>query len=186
MDDYDVIRRVKAGNAEAFSILVEKYHRQLLNFIFRLVKDQEIVEDIGQEVFLSVYRSLMDFDESRGTPFSAWLFITAKNRCISELRRRRGKEKVSIDDIELRSQEKTAEEILICNQERQALLASLDQLPEPYKGTILKSLRGNSLDEIAGGEGISIGTVKSRLFRARKKMKLLLSAYYGDKGYERI
>jgi RNA polymerase sigma-70 factor (ECF subfamily) len=186
MEDYDVIRQVKEGNAEAFSILVEKYHRQLLNFVFRLVKDREIIEDIGQEVFLNVYKSLSDFDESRGTPFSAWLFITAKNRCISELRGRRGKEEVSLEDIDLRSRERTAEEILIAHQERLALQASLDQLPEPYKGTILKNLLGNSLDEIAGRDGISLGTVKSRLFRARKKIKLLLSNYYGDRGYERI
>lgn len=187
MEDYEVIRQVKGGNTDAFALLVEKYQGHLLNFIFRLVKDEAIVEDIGQEVFLSVYKSLDGFDEGRGTPFSAWLFITAKNRCISELRGRTGKVKVPLDDIpDLRAAGKNAEEILIDSQKQKALYASLTQLPEPYKGTILKSLAGKSLDEIASGEGISSGTVKSRLFRARKRMQLFISEYYGGSGYERI
>jgi RNA polymerase sigma-70 factor (ECF subfamily) len=88
LEDIEVIRRVKSGDREAFSIFVEKYHRHLLNFIFRLIADEGIVEDIGQEVFLSIYKSLKDFDEDRGTPFSAWLFVIARNRCIAELRRK--------------------------------------------------------------------------------------------------
>jgi RNA polymerase sigma-70 factor (ECF subfamily) len=85
VEDIDVVKRIKNGDVEAFSILVEKYHKYLLNFIFRLIGDEEIVEDIGQEVFLSVYKSLKDFDEKRGTPFSAWIFITARNRCIRDI-----------------------------------------------------------------------------------------------------
>ncbi len=179
MDDAYIIRQIKQGDIEAFSILVEKYHRHLLNFVFRLVRDQDIVEDIGQEVFLSVYKSLRDFDEGRGTPFSAWLFITARNRCISELRSRTGKDKISIEDIDLRSKERSPEELLIGNEERNAIESSLEQLPEPYKSALLNSMRGDSLDEIATRENVSLGTIKSRLFRARKKMKLLLGEYYG-------
>jgi RNA polymerase sigma-70 factor (ECF subfamily) len=179
LEDSDIIRRVKNGNIEAFSVLVEKYHRNLLNFVFRLLRDDDIVEDVGQEVFLSVYKSLKDFDETRGTPFSAWLFITARNRCISELRKRNGKEKVPIENCDLRSKERSPEDILIDNEAEKALNASLQQLPEPYRSTILDSIQGDSLDEIAIRENISLGTVKSRLFRARKRMKLLLGEYYG-------
>ncbi len=179
MDDADIIRQIKQGDIEAFAVLIEKYHRHLLNFVFRLVRDQDIVEDIGQDVFLSVYKSLRDFDESRGTPFSAWLFITARNRCISELRSRTGKEKVSLEDIDLRSKERSPEELLIGNEKMNAIESSLEQLPEPYKSALLNSMRGDSLDEIATRENVSLGAVKSRLFRARKKMKLLLGEYYG-------
>jgi RNA polymerase sigma-70 factor (ECF subfamily) len=84
--DIDAISKIRAGDTEAFSALVEKYHRRLLNFIYTLTGDEAAVEDIGQEVFLSVYKSLDRFDEKRGVPFSAWLFIIARNRCISELR----------------------------------------------------------------------------------------------------
>lgn len=58
MEDYDFIRQVKEGNAEAFAFLVEKFHRHLLNFVFGLVRDKDIIEDIGQDVFLSVNASL--------------------------------------------------------------------------------------------------------------------------------
>ncbi len=187
MDDIDIVRRVKSGDGETFSLLVEKYHKHLLNFIFRIVRDERTVEDIGQEVFLSVYKSLHRFDENRGTPFSAWLFITARNRCISELRTRRGKEYLPIEDFTvILSKEKTAEENLLKNEQEQALAASLAQLPEPYRSTIFKSLRGDSLGMIATAEGVSPGTVKSRLFRARERLKTLLNEYFGGKGYEGI
>jgi len=186
MEDYDIIRQVKGGDPEAFALLVEKYHRQLLNFIFRIVRDPAVVEDIGQEVFLSVYKSLKEFDESRGTPFSAWLFITARNRCLSELRSGKRKEKVFLEDIaEMRSGQKNAEETLIADRRLRALHECLDQLPEPYRGAILRSLEGDSLHEIAERDGISLGTVKSRLFRARKMIKAFLNEYYGG-GYEGI
>ena len=64
MEDIEIIKRIKRGDIEAYSVLVEKYHRQLLNFIYRLTGDEKSVEDIGQEVFLSVYQSLQRFDES--------------------------------------------------------------------------------------------------------------------------
>jgi len=84
VDDIDIVKRVQAGDRNAFSLLVEKYHRPLLSFIYRLVGDDRSVEDIGQDVFLNVYKSISRFDLSEGVPFSAWLFIAARNRCISE------------------------------------------------------------------------------------------------------
>jgi len=84
VDDIDIVKRVQAGDRNAFSLLVEKYHRPLLNFIYRLVGNDHSVEDIGQDVFLNVYKSMSRFDLSEGVPFSAWLFIAARNRCISE------------------------------------------------------------------------------------------------------
>ena len=187
MEDNDIITRIKGGDVEAFSLLVEKYHRKLLNFIFRLTGDEGNVEDIGQEVFLSVYKSLKGFDEGRGTPFSAWLFITARNRCISELRKRRGKEKVSIEDVPALSvADESVEETLCREERRQAVSAALGQLGEPYRSTLLRSLSGDSLDEIAKEQLLSCGTIKSRLFRAREKLRFFLNQYYGGKGYEGI
>ena len=175
MEDIEIIKRIKCGDIEAYSVLVEKYHRQLLNFIYRITGDEKCVEDIGQEVFLSVYQSLQRFDESRGTPFSAWLFIIARNRCISRIRELRGRRNVPIDDIpDMPAPIQSQEMELIEAERQQALLRSLDQLPEPYKSTILASLRGDSIERIARVEGVSSGTVKSRLFRAREKIKIML------------
>lgn len=186
-DDRIVIGRIKGGDVEAFAVLVEKYHRSVLTFIHRLTGDERNVEDIGQEVFLDVYRSLKDFDEKRGTPFSAWLFIAARNRCISEMRKRKRPAMVSLEEIsDLGAEVCTAESALIEHENRMALRACLAKLSEPFKSTLLMSLRGCSFEEIAGGCGISVGTAKSRIHRAREKMKLFVKEYFGGKGYERI
>ncbi len=187
MDDIDIIRQVKSGDAEAFSLLVERYHRPLLNFIYGLVRDEKIVEDIGQDVFVSLYKSIQNYDEQRGTPFSAWLFISARNRCISELRKRRDALSLPVDDMpDLQDPQKSAEETIIAREQEELLRFSVRLLPEPYRGSILLGLQGHSLEEIAAAEGISVGTVKSRLSRAREKIKRVLINRFGGKEYEAI
>ena len=179
VDENKIIESIQAGDSESFAFLVEKYHRHLLNFIYRLVGDRQIVEDIGQEVFFSVYKSIKTFNIHRGVPFSAWLFITARNRCISELRRKSFQAVPFEQTGDLIAETETPEQIL-CNEERLlAIHSTLGLLPEPFKSTILQSLRGDSLEEIAFSHRISLGTVKSRLFRAKEKMKLLLEEHFG-------
>jgi RNA polymerase sigma-70 factor (ECF subfamily) len=179
VDDIEIVKNVQAGNSESFALLVNKYHRHLLNFIYRLIGNELIVEDIGQDVFLSVYKSIRSFNVNRGVPFSAWLFITARNRCISELRK---KDRLTIPAeglADLTAQGKTPEQTVINEERLLAIHAALEQLPEPYRQTVLESLRGDSPEEIARNNGISRGTVKSRLSRAREKMKLLLYERFG-------
>ena len=186
VDDIEIIQSVQSGNTEAFSILVDRYHLHLLNFIYRLTGNEQTVEDIGQEVFLSVYKSIRSFNVQRGVPFSAWLFITARNRCISELRKKRARA-VSMDASEfLPAHEKTPEQAASDEERHSAIHAALDQLPEPYKQTILLSLDGDSPEEIARTQKISRGTVKSRLSRARQKMKLLLNGNPGGNIYGQL
>ena len=187
MDDFDIIKRVQNGDVESFSLLVEKYHNHLLNFIYRIVRDEKIVEDIGQEVFISIYRSLQSFDVQRGTPFSAWLFMSARNRCVSELRKNRNKANISIEEADgLAGRRISPEDAASDNERLKAIQASLEQLPEPFKSTIFQSLRGDSLQEMARQSGVSEGTVKSRLFRARGKLKLFLKEHFGGSGYESV
>ena len=182
MNDVEIIRRIQAGDSESFSLLVQKYHRQVLTFIWRLTGAENDVEDIGQEIFLSIYTSLDRFDPDRGTPFSAWLFITARNRCISELRKTGGQVFSAGEMDELVSPELSPEQTVIEDERLQAIRASLEQLPEPFKSTIIESLQGNSPTEISLKHGITIGTAKSRLFRAREKLKSLLPGEFGGKG----
>ncbi len=186
MNDNAIIRLIQNGNADAFADLVQKYHKSLLAFIYRLMRDPHLTEDIGQEVFLSVYKSLPKFDPEAGTPFAAWLFIIARNRCISDLRTRNRVESVQIEDFHrITGAEDTAEEAMIRNEELQALAASLEQLPEPFRTTIVKSLQGASLDDIARDCGVPQSTVKSRLFRARERIKKLMNEFVGGVGHER-
>lgn len=186
MNDIAIIKRIQRGDVDAFAQLVQKYHHNLLTYIYRFVRDSHLTEDIGQEVFLDVYKSLSRFDPEQETPFSAWLYISARNRCVSELRKRGNAESVQLEDHHMiTGAENTAEVALIRHQERQALAASLDQLPEPFRTTMVKSLQGATLREIASHCGISTATVKTRLFRAREKMKQLMKEYVGGIGHER-
>jgi RNA polymerase sigma-70 factor (ECF subfamily) len=187
MGDREIIRRIKSGEPEAFSILVKKYHRSLLSFIYRLVGDERIVEDIGQEIFLDAYKSLRDFDIGRGTPFSAWLFTLARNRCIGELRKRNGAASLPVDDlVDFDAEQKSAEELLVEHEQRLMMASSIERLAEPFRGPLVLSLQGCSLKEIADACGLSPGTVKSRLGRARQKLRLLVKVYSGGKGYGEV
>ncbi|MBN1626680.1 MAG: sigma-70 family RNA polymerase sigma factor [Deltaproteobacteria bacterium] len=186
MDDNTIIRLIRDGKTEAYSRLVQKYHRNLLAFIYMLVRDPDLTEDIGQEVFLSVYKSLSKFDPDMGTPFAAWLYIIARNRCVSHLRSSRGARTLIIDDYQqLHGVEDSVEEKMIRHEELQALDASLEELPEPFRTTIIKSLEGATLHEIACEYGIPLSTVKSRLFRAKEKIKQMMNIYLGGVGHER-
>ena len=186
MNDNDIIKRVRSGEVDAFAQLVQKYHKNLLAFIYRLVRDPHLAEDIGQEVFLDVYKSLSKFDPETGTPFSAWLYISARNRCISELRKRGRAESVPLEDFHITTTaEYSAEAALIDHEDRQALATSLEQLPEPFRITMIRSLQGASLNEIALQCGITQATVKTRLFRAKEKLKQLMKGYVGGVGHER-
>lgn len=185
MDDAAVIRLVRNKHPGAFKILVERYHKNLLSFIYRLVRDPHRVEDIGQEVFLSVYKSLDAFDLEAGTPFSAWLFIIARNRCISELRRGEKVDRITPEAMERISWKgPDAEEILIREEESQLLADALSQLPESFRIPLQKSLTGVPLSDIARECGIPPATVKTRLFRARERIKRLFFAKIGGVGHE--
>ena len=186
MDDTTIIRRIQGGDVDAYSVLVHKYHRNLLAFIFRIVRDAHLAEDIVQEVFLKVYKQLPGFDPDQGTPFPAWLYIAARNQCISELRKQDRAEFMPAELLQrIAAEGENAEAALISREEREALAASVTELPEPFRTTILMSLHGASLDDIARRCGVPQATVKSRLFRARERIKFLLKEHFGGIGHER-
>ncbi|MBN1907103.1 MAG: sigma-70 family RNA polymerase sigma factor [Deltaproteobacteria bacterium] len=186
MSDNTIIRLIQDGKIDAYARLVQKYHKNLLSFIYRLVRDPNITEDIGQEVFLSVYKSLDGFDTEKGTPFAAWLFVIARNKCVNYLRDNRIVKNVPVDELKtLPVPNDNVEEELIRQEDLQILTASLKQLPEPFRQTIMKSLKGATMDEIACEFGIPISTVKTRLLRARARIKKLMNIYVGGVGHER-
>ncbi len=178
-DERAVIREIKAGNTSSYALLVERYHKPLLAYIFKIVGDKDLVEDIGQEVFFTVYRSLKTFDETKGVPFSAWIFTAAKNHSISALRKRRTGSQRGLDELEfLEDGRENPEEHLLVQEQIIAVNASLQQIPEPFRNTLSMSLEGSSLEKIATIQEVTVGTVKSRLFRAKERMRLLISAYF--------
>ena len=171
-DDLDAIQRVLADDVESFRRLVDRYQRPLLTLVRNLTPSDTDHEGVAQDVFLAAFRYLASFDPSRSA-FSTWLFTIARNRCRNELARRRPVAGSELPDVvDLRSPEQEASEAELFRQ----LDAALDDLPfEQRSAFVLAQLQGLSYEEVGRIEGVGVGTVKSRIARAREKLRCLLS-----------
>jgi RNA polymerase sigma-70 factor (ECF subfamily) len=184
--DQQLVQRVQAGDKAAFDLLVRKYQHRVLKLVSRFVSDAAEAEDVAQEAFLKAYRALASF---RGdSAFYTWLYRiainTAKNALVSNRRR-------PVDfDLDLQDPEQydrharlkegdTPEGVLLTEEIRSVVEKAMEQLPEDLRTAIvLRELEGLSYEEIAEAMDCPVGTVRSRIFRAReaidKKLKPLL------------
>ena len=184
--DLQLIQRIQNGEQQAFSLLVRKYQTRVANILTRYVRSTGDIPDVSQEVFIKVYRSLPNF---RGdSAFYTWLFRitvnTAKNYLTSQSRRPPASdidadEADSYDGSGALKDEDNPEAILHSQEVKRVILDTINNLPGELKSAItLRELEGMSYDEIAQIEGCPIGTVRSRIFRAReaidKQLKPLL------------
>jgi RNA polymerase sigma-70 factor (ECF subfamily) len=170
-DDLDAIRRVLAGDVESFRRLVERYQRPLLTLVRNLTPPDTDHEGVAQEVFLAAFRGLASFDPGRSA-FPTWLFTIARNRCRNELARRRPVAGTELPDlVDPRSPERAASEAELVR----LLDAALDDLPfEQRSAFVLAQLQGFSYEEVGRIEGVGVGTVRSRIARARERLRRLL------------
>ena len=185
--DQELVERVQRGEKAAFDILVRKYEHKLANVISRYIRDPAEVLDVAQDAFIKAYRALPNF---RGdSAFYTWLYRvainTAKNHLAAQARRPPG------DDIEADTAEQmdmgarlketgTPERMAMQHEIAQAIQQALDELPDDLRTAItLRELEGLSYEEIAQAMDCPIGTVRSRIFRAREaidnKLKPLLA-----------
>lgn len=187
--DQILVERVQQGDKQAFGLLVVKYQRRLMRLIARLVRDPAEVEDVAQEAFIKAYRALPGF---RGeSAFYTWLYRiginTAKNYLVSKGRRAPtttefdSEEAENHDDGEQLRDNNTPERLLMSKQIGATVNAAMEALPEDLKNAIvLREIDGMSYEEIAQIMDCPIGTVRSRIFRAREaiseKLKPLLDA----------
>ena len=184
--DLQLIQRIQNGEQEAFSLLVRKYQTRVANILTRYVRSSGDIPDVAQEVFIKVYKSLPNF---RGdSAFYTWLFRitvnTAKNYLTSQSRRPPSsdidaEDADSYDGSGALKDEDNPEAILHSQEVKRVVLKAISDLPDELKSAItLRELEGMSYDEIAQVEGCPIGTVRSRIFRAReaidKQLKPLL------------
>jgi RNA polymerase sigma-70 factor (ECF subfamily) len=181
-DETDLIARSSTGDVSAFNILVERYQGAVYNLCLRVLGSQQAAEDATQEAFISAYRSLGRF---RGGLFRAWLFRIATNACYDELRRRRARPSVSLDepagdDERTRDVPDTAatpDEHAERRELAGVLQGALAELPADQRVVIiLCDVQGLDYLEIAQVTGVSLGTVKSRISRARSRLRVLLMA----------
>ncbi len=184
--DKDLVDRVRRGDKRAFDLLVLKYQQKVANLVSRYIRDPSETLDVTQEVFIKAYRALKNF---RGdSAFYTWLYRiainTSKNFLVSQGRRPPG------DDLDAETAEQldvgvrlkeyaTPESQLLTDEIARTVKAAVDELPEDLRTAItLRELEGMSYEEIAEAMSCPIGTVRSRIFRARdaidKRLKPLL------------
>jgi RNA polymerase sigma-70 factor (ECF subfamily) len=192
--DRVLVERAQAGDKKAFGLLVEKYHRKLGRLVGRLVRDQTEVEDVVQEAFIKAYRALHNF---RGdSAFYTWLYRiginTAKNYLVSLGRKPQVLNDVEIEDAEnfdgvtdMRTME-TPETALATKQIAETVNDTIANLPEELRTAItLRELEGMSYEEIADIMQCPIGTVRSRIFRARETVSEKLRPMLSHSGSKR-
>lgn len=170
--------RARAGEQEAFGRLVETYQRPVFALTYRMLGDLSEAEDAAQETFLRAYSRLDQYDPGR--KFSTWLFSIANYHCIDRLRKRRVQfvgldESPVVYSLESESSRPEAETLAVEQaEEMQALVNQLE--PEYRTPLVLRYWNDCSYQEIADVMDISVAAVKSRLFRARKKLAELYEA----------
>ena len=175
--DQQLVERVQRGEKAAFDLLVSKYQRKIFRLLSRLIRDQAEVEDVAQEAFIKAYRALPNF---RGdSAFYTWLYRiainTAKNHLVSQGRRAPTTTEADIEEAEtfddgdhLRDLN-TPDSMLLSKQVAEAVNRAIEQLPEDLRTAIvLREIEGLSYEEIAESMNCPIGTVRSRIFRARE------------------
>ena len=173
--DKKLVKRVQKGDKGAFDLLVLKYQHKIINLVMRYVRDPELAQDITQEAFIKAYRALPRF---RGdSAFYTWMYRiavnTAKNHLAAQRRRPMNVELDLQDpeqyDLHAKLKETdTPEGVALSNELRESVERAIAALPEDLRtAIILRELEGMSYEEIAQTMECPVGTVRSRIFRAR-------------------
>jgi RNA polymerase sigma-70 factor (ECF subfamily) len=175
--DRQLVARAQRGDKRAFELLVEKYQRKLARLLSRFIRDPAEVEDVTQEAFIKAYRALPAF---RGdSAFYTWLYRiginTAKNYLMAMGRRAptsteiEAEEAEGFDEGEQLRDINTPESVLLSNEIAQTVNATIEGLPEELRRAIqMREIEGMSYEDIAQAMDCPIGTVRSRIFRARE------------------
>ena len=188
--DRQLVTRAQGGDKQAFSLLVEKYQRKLARLLSRFIRDPAEVEDVTQEAFIKAYRALPAF---RGdSAFYTWLYRiginTAKNYLMAMGRRAPTSTEIEAEEAEgfeegeqLRDIN-TPESVLLSNEIAETVNATIEQLPEELRTAIqMREIEGMSYEDIARVMDCPIGTVRSRIFRAREAIAEQLRPLLGTR-----
>jgi RNA polymerase sigma-70 factor (ECF subfamily) len=175
--DIQIIKSVLDGRIDCFETLVRRYQEPVVSMIANIVADRHMCEDIAQDAFLAAYSKLRFFDPAR-SEFSTWLFTIARNKAINAIKKKRPltrsepPESVDADGPAENLGRKEAFNLLD---------RAIQALPTRFKTVfVMAELENMPYHRIAQIEGISTGTVKSRVHRARKKLAAALAEYKGD------
>ena len=177
-----IIKQVLEGDVNAFEGLVKEYEKNVYNLARRMTGDPEDAADMAQDAFIKAYNSLGSF---RGdSKFSVWLYRIVSNLCLDFLRSRKRRPTVSLSvendegedmEFDIADESQSPETLLEQKLTREAVRRGLDSLPpEQRQILLLREIQGLSYEEIAQVLELETGTVKSRIFRARKRLSVFL------------
>ena len=176
MEEQELISSSRAGDIEAFNLLVEQYQRLVYNLALRMLGNSETAEDVTQDAFLSAYRAIGKF---RGGSFKSWILRIAANSCRDKMRVARRARVTSLDtlleksgDLLLDNNAESPEDYVLRRELGQFLNEGLTHLPEDQRlAVVLCDIQGLSYEEVSQATGSSLGTVKSRLNRGRARLR---------------
>ena len=170
--DLLVLRKAQLGDERAFAVLVHAYELPVFNYVFRMVGDRPLADDLTQDIFLRIYQGLPQF--SLRCLFTTWIFQIAKNRVLDELRARERKPRsiVNVDDA-------PPLEVIDAPVERteaiEALWRAVEALnPDLKMALLLRDIAGLSYNEISDSLEVTLATVKWRIFKAREEVQIAL------------
>ena len=185
-DDETLVARARRGDAKAFDVLVGRYKERLYATVYHMTSNREDANDLVQDTFIKAYRSLRGFKGNAS--FYTWIYRIAVNRTINFLKRRRQRQHFSLDDVdsniqtdpdfvELMSHDTPRRQVGL-NELQQCLNEALQKLSEPHRAVvIMHDIQGMTHADIAKAMRCTEGTVRSRLFYARRYLQALLSDY---------
>lgn len=182
MDDHGLLEATRTGDELAFQELVRRYKNPITNFVYRMLNDYDRAVDLAQETFVRVYTSADRYQATYS--FSTYIYRIASNLAISDLRQRKRRSLIPIPsffsdrdgeemEIELPdTRQVMADDAIIQDERRKAVTRAIASLPEKYRlAVVLRDIEGKSYEEISEVLGLSDGTVKSRINRARNLLK---------------
>ncbi len=186
MDEPALIREAQAGGLEAFNTLVLAHQDSVFNTALRILGDEDQAADASQEAFISAFKNITSF---RGGSFKAWLLRTVTNACYDELRRRKRRPTVPLEPERSEGEEMdtprwladpglSPEQEAEANDVEHAIQHCLDNLPAEFRAVVvLADIQGLDYLEVAASVRVPVGTIKSRLARARLRLRDCLQGF---------
>ena len=181
--DSTLVAATRKGEARAFESLVSQYHTKIFTLAFRITRNREDAQDVAQQSFHKAFMHLDTFQEK--SSFATWLTRIAINEALMYVRKRRYHHELSLEDfhseckspaIQIPDRGKSPAEILEENEKKRTLSKAIARLGADSRAVLLLQLEERSIKETAAILGIGIGTLKARLFRAREKLRVLLTS----------
>lgn len=171
------LEKVKHNDNKAWEILISENEKMVYHIAYRMMQNEQEAKDISQEIFLKVYKNIQKFDEK--SAFSTWLYRIAVNTCIDALRKRKRTESISLEEHrqqhyneEIADSAQTPEESYLQKEKQMQVMETIQKLSPEHKAMILmRDMEDMTYGEIAECLSLSLGTVKSRIVRAREQFK---------------